>query len=159
VLTKTSKYCLQALILIASLNQKECVLSKQISGALSIPKDYLNKVLRILVKEKFLTSVKGPQGGFSLARHPEDITLYEVIRAIDGLEYFDTCMIQPIVCDETKECALHRYWRKTINQLRGVLDSVTIADLAAEVKNGKQVLNFDNEYCLLEKFKEQIGIN
>ena len=53
MLTKTSKYCLQALILIASLNQKECVLSKQISGALSIPKDYLNKVLRILVKEKF----------------------------------------------------------------------------------------------------------
>jgi Rrf2 family transcriptional regulator, iron-sulfur cluster assembly transcription factor len=158
VLTKTSKYCLQALILIASLNQKECVLSKQIAGALSIPKDYLNKVLRILVKEKYLTSIKGPQGGFSLARNADDITLYEVIRAIDGIEFFCTCIIQPVVCDENKPCALHQHWRKTISQIRAILDSVTIADLANEVKNGKQVLHFDDDYFLLEKFKEQIGI-
>jgi len=158
VLSKTSKYCLQALILIASLDQKESVLAKQIAGALSMPKDYLNKVLRILVKEKFLTSLKGPQGGFSLARPSHDITIYDIITAIDGTEFFDSCIIRPDICDENNPCALHDYWRRILSQIRTVLDSVTLADLVKELKCGKRVLNFDDDYFLLEKFKQQIGI-
>jgi Rrf2 family transcriptional regulator, iron-sulfur cluster assembly transcription factor len=158
VLSKTSKYCLQALILIASLDQKECVLAKQIAGSLSIPKEYLNKVLRLLVKEKFLVSLKGPQGGFSLARPSHDITVYEIITVIDGTEFFDSCIIQPVVCDENNPCALHDYWHRILRQIRTVLDNVTLADLVKELKGGKRVLNFDDDYFLLEKFKQQIGI-
>lgn len=158
MLSKTSKYCLQALILIASLDQKESVLAKQISSALSMPKDYLNKVLRILVKQKFLCSLKGPQGGFSLARPAHDITVYEIITSIDGTDFFETCIIRPDVCDENKPCALHDYWRKILSQFRTVLDTVTLSDLVKELKCGKRVLNFDDDYFLLEKFKRQIGI-
>jgi Rrf2 family transcriptional regulator, iron-sulfur cluster assembly transcription factor len=158
VLSKTSKYCLQALILIASLDQKECVLAKQIAGSLSIPKEYLNKVLRLLVKEKFLVSLKGPQGGFSLARPSHDITVYEIITVIDGTEFFDSCIIQPVTCDENKPCALHDYWHRILRQIRTVLDNVTLADLVKELKSGKRVLNFHDDYFLLEKFKQQIGI-
>jgi Rrf2 family transcriptional regulator, iron-sulfur cluster assembly transcription factor len=158
VLSKTSKYCIQALILIASFEQNKYVLSKQIANALSMPKEYMHKVLRVMVNEKLLISLKGPQGGFTLARSAHDITVYEIITAIDGTEFFETCIIRPDVCDDNNPCALHDYWKKILHQFRTVLDSVTLADLVNELKCGKRVLNFDDDYFLLEKFKKQIGI-
>ncbi len=118
----------------------------------------MNKALRVLVNEKFLISLKGPQGGFTLARSAHDITVYEIITAIDGTQFFETCIIRPDVCDDNYPCALHDYWKKILHQFRTVLDSVTLADLVKELKCGKRVLNFDDDYFLLEKFKQQIGI-
>jgi Rrf2 family protein len=158
VLSKTSKYAFQALILIASVGENEYILSKQIASALSIPKEYLNKVMQLLVRMKYVKSLKGPQGGFRLARHPREITIYDVLQSIEGTDFFQTCLLRAGICDERNPCALHFYWQKTLGQIRGVLDRVTLDELVKEVKEGKRVLQFADNVFLIQDFKKQIGI-
>jgi len=158
VLSKTSKYALQALILIASVGKNEYILSKQIASALSIPKEYLNKVMRLLVQMKYVKSLKGPQGGFRLARDPREITIYDVLQSIDGTDFFQMCLLRAGTCDERNPCALHHYWQKILGQIRAVLDRVTLDELVKEVKEGKRVLQFTDNVFLIQDFKKQIGI-
>jgi Rrf2 family transcriptional regulator, iron-sulfur cluster assembly transcription factor len=149
---------MQALILIASLKKNEYVLAKQISAALGIPHDYLNKVMQILVKEKFVKSLKGPQGGFSLARNPQDITIYDIMKVIDGTDFFNDCILRTKLCNHDDPCALHEYWQKILGQMRTILDRVTLYDLVQELKEGREVLQFADNIFLIKSFKEQIGI-
>jgi Rrf2 family transcriptional regulator, iron-sulfur cluster assembly transcription factor len=149
---------MQALILIASLEKNEYVLAKQISAVLSIPRDYLNKVMQILVKEKFVKSLKGPQGGFCLAREPQDITIYDIMKAIDGTDFFNNCLLRAALCDAEDPCALHDYWQKVLGQIRSILDRVTLHDLVQELKEGREVLQFADNIFLIKSLKDQIGI-
>lgn len=158
MITRTCKYALQALILIASASRNEYLLAKQISSALNIPKEYLNKVLRILVEEKFVKSLKGPQGGFCLARDPREITMYDVVKAIEGTDFLQACILRAGKCDERNPCALHLYWSKIMSQMRAVLDRVTLHELVNEMKAGNRVLQFVDNIFLIEDFKRQIGI-
>jgi len=165
VLSKTCKYGIQSLILLASIKKSadsqidEYVLGKQLASALSIPKEYIHKVLHNLVNKKLVISMKGPQGGFRLARAPADITLFDIVKAIDGTAAFETCVIRTQKCDEDNPCGLHHYWRKNLTQARTLLDQITIDELADEVRKGKRVLEFCTEDFGLKELKKQFGIN
>jgi Rrf2 family protein len=147
------------MIFIASLNTDEPVLAKQIAGALSIPREFLNKVMQRLVKAGFLVSVKGPGGGFLLAKDPKDITVFDIVKAIDGVEWFDSCLLRVGQCDEGNPCVVHEFWVKIRNQVRAILDHESLADLVKELRNGKRVLQFAEDFILLKKIKTQMGIN
>ena len=147
------------MIFIASLNTEEPVLAKQIAGALSIPREFLNKVMQRLVKAGFLVSVKGPGGGFLLAKDPKDITVFDIVKAIDGVEWFDSCLLRVGRCDEANPCVEHEFWVKIRNQVRAILDHESLADLVKELRNGKRVLQFAEDFILLKKIKTQMGIN
>lgn len=147
------------MIFIASLNTDEPILAKQIAGALSIPREFLNKVMQRLVKAGFLVSVKGPGGGFLLAKDPKDITIFDIVKAIDGVEWFDSCLLKVGRCDEENPCAMHEFWIKIRNQVRAILDHESLADLVKELRNGKRVLQFAEDFILLKKIKTQMGIN
>ena len=144
--------------MITSLNKKEPVLAKQISGALNIPREFLNKVMQTLVKKGFLRSIKGPAGGFVLAKDPSDITLYDIIKAIDGTDVFDHCILRVGKCDEKNPCVLHDEWLKLRAQLRAMFDRESLDVLVEDLKSGKRVLQFSEDFILLKKFKTQIGI-
>lgn len=146
------------MIFIASLNSQEPVLAKQIAGALSIPKEFLNKVLQVLVKAGFLISVRGPGGGFVLAKDPKDITILDIVKEIDGMEWFESCILRVSPCDLENPCALHDYWLKMRNQIRAMLDHESLANLVKDLRNGKRVLQFSEDFILLKKFKIQMGI-
>jgi Rrf2 family protein len=158
MLSKTCKYAVQALIFIASLKTDEPVLAKQIAGALSIPREFLNKVMQLLVRAGFLISIKGPSGGFQLARDSGDITIYDIVKAIDGTEFLDNCILQAGKCDEENPCALHNCWLKVRAQIRAMLDHESLDMLVKDLKNGKRVLQFADDFILLSKIKTQIGI-
>jgi Rrf2 family iron-sulfur cluster assembly transcriptional regulator len=147
------------MIFIASLNTEEPILAKQIAGALSIPREFLNKVMQILVKAGFLHSIKGPAGGFVLAKDPKEITIFDIIKAIDGTDWFDTCILRVGPCDSQNPCALHDYWVKIKNQIRALLDHESLADLVKDMRNGKRVLQFAEDFILLKKIKTQMGLN
>ncbi len=147
------------MIFIASLNSQEPVLAKQIAGALSIPKEFLNKVMQLLVKAGFLISVRGPGGGFVLAKDPKDITIFDIVKEIDGMEWFDSCILRVGPCDTENPCALHDYWLKIRNQIRAILDHESLANLVKDLRNGKRVLQFSEDFILLKKIKTQMGLN
>jgi Rrf2 family protein len=83
-LTRASSYALHALAYMAQLKTNKPVASHKIAEERGIPERFLLKVLKPLVTVRVLESVKGPNGGYRLARPLNDVTLLEVIEAVEN---------------------------------------------------------------------------
>src|SRR5207244_6525546 len=83
-LTRASSYAIHALVFMAAQQQNKPVASHHIAKARGIPERFLLKVLKPLVSARVLHSIKGPNGGYRLARTAHDISMLEVIEAVDG---------------------------------------------------------------------------
>lgn len=83
-LTRASSYAIQALAYMGAQKHNRPVASHHIAQARGIPERFLLKVLKPLVSARVLQSIKGPNGGYRLAKTPHDISLLEVLEAVDG---------------------------------------------------------------------------
>ena len=84
-LTRASSYALHAVAYMATQKEKDKpVASHHIAQARGIPERFLLKVLKPLVSARVLLSIKGPNGGYRLARKADDITMLEILEAVDG---------------------------------------------------------------------------
>jgi Rrf2 family protein len=84
-LTRASSYALHAVAYMATQKQQDKpVASHHIAQARGIPERFLLKVLKPLVSARVLLSIKGPNGGYRLARKPDEITMLEILEAVDG---------------------------------------------------------------------------
>jgi Rrf2 family protein len=83
-LTRASSYALHAVSFMAAQKNNAAVASHHIARARGIPERFLLKVLKPLVSAQILLSIKGPNGGYRLARPANDVTMLEVVEAVDG---------------------------------------------------------------------------
>src|ERR1700722_12002191 len=83
-LTRASSYALHAVVHMAAQKKNEPIASHTIAHARGIPDRFLLKVLKPLVSHQVLLSVKGPNGGYRLAKPPNEITMLEIVEAVDG---------------------------------------------------------------------------
>jgi len=139
MLSATCKYGIRAVIYIAAKpEQKSHTGLKEIADKLKIPQPYLAKILQILSKKKILHSSKGPHGGFNLLVPAADLTLMDIIDAIDGRDFFDSCYITGEKCnfDEPDRglCILHNDLRKEKLRLEMFFSSKSIEACAAQLK-------------------------
>lgn len=94
MLSNTCKYALRALIYLAKYSKDDNRIGiKKISEDLGISSPFLGKILQNLVKQKLLVSTKGPNGGFSLSKKPDNISLWDIVINVDGEDYFTNCLI------------------------------------------------------------------
>jgi Rrf2 family protein len=112
MLSNSCRYGIRAVIYLASrYPEKNNIGIKEISGDLELPTPFLAKILQQLAKHKILNSVKGPNGGFSLLKKPESITMMDIIKIIDGEDLFKNCIIHDGSCAEVKRakktCPVH----------------------------------------------------
>ncbi len=141
MLSKTCKYAVRAAIyLTVNSGDKKKTGIKVIAKELDIPSPFLGKILQTLVKYKILSSAKGPYGGFGLAKNADDITLYDIVVAIDGTDLFRQCLISTRTCFENrKQCALHSRYKKISREIRHLFKSYSLQDLATEIKNDEKM--------------------
>ncbi len=114
---------------------------KQIATEQNIPKHFLSKILQELVRNNLLISMKGPTGGFRLSRKPEDITLIEVIDAIDGLGVFTKCGIGFKQCNDSNPCPIHEEYKKVRNQVEELFSTKTLLELTEDVRRGDSIIS------------------
>lgn len=139
MLSNTCKYALRA-VLYLSVNEQEGqkIGIKRISKDLDIPTPFLGKILQSLAKHKLLSSTKGPNGGFSLGRKPEDILLMDIVQIIDGMDTFHKCVIGVKYCSEQiNPCALHSRYAELGEEIRKIFEKETIEQLTIDIKAGK----------------------
>lgn len=119
--------------------------ARQIADRLAASRAHLSKVLQRLAKAGLVTSVRGPRGGFSLARPAEEMTLLEVYEAIDGTLEDSTCLLGAPVCsgdscllgDLVETVNLHVRVRLAGTRLRDVADHLTIAHPGSGERRGR----------------------
>lgn len=145
MLSATCKYGIRAVIFIASRpDQKINTGLKQISEELKIPQPYLAKILQVLSRKKILHSAKGPHGGFYLLIPAAKLTLMDIIEAIDGGDFFDSCYVTGERCSFDQPgkgvCILHNDLRKEKDHLAKFFRSKTIGDLVNQVIRNPEIV-------------------
>jgi Rrf2 family protein len=138
MLSATCKYGIRAVIFIASRPDPKINTGlKQISEELRIPRPYLAKILQTLSRKKILHSSKGPHGGFYLLVPAGKLTLMNIIEAIDGGDFFDSCYVTGEKCSfdqpDKGVCILHDELRKEKDNLAKFFSSKTIEELVSQV--------------------------
>jgi Rrf2 family protein len=131
-LTKKADYGLISLKHLALRPDRGASSAKEMSEAYRIPLPILAKVLQRMVKEGFLLSEQGTNGGYRLARDPATITTLEVIRAIDGPIILTSCFTDHGDCDLSDNCTVREPLRKVHEGILRLLDGITISDLTDE---------------------------
>jgi Rrf2 family transcriptional regulator, iron-sulfur cluster assembly transcription factor len=129
-ISRKADYAIRCVLLLSGSKQELYPLEK-ISSRLDLPKPFLAKVLQILSKAKIVASSRGVNGGFCLARNPACISLFDVIEAIDGAIFFNTCAIASDACKQSNSCSVHPIWFELRNIVTDKLSSITFDALIA----------------------------
>ena len=135
-LSKTCIYGIRAVLFTASYGGKEYVPIRRIAEGLGISFHFLTKILQILTQKGIMNSYRGPKGGIILARPAAEISLAEIVVAIDGDDIFQECILGLPGCSDQNPCPLHDDWRMHRMNLKKMLQQTTVAKLAVKVASG-----------------------
>jgi Rrf2 family transcriptional regulator, nitric oxide-sensitive transcriptional repressor len=125
--SQTSEYALRVIVYLASLGGKPATIP-QIADATRTPEGYLAKVLRGLALAELVRSQRGPQGGSVLARPAEQITVYDVIQAVDPIRRITTCPLN-IRGHGIRLCPLHRRLDQAMGLVEDAFRATPISEL------------------------------
>jgi Rrf2 family protein len=134
IFSRQCEYALQAVTYLALNRQGEMTSIKDISTRLGIPYHFLAKILQDLSRKGLLASLKGPTGGFTLGVPAEEITLFHIVEAIDGIDFTKKCVMGFPECSGTNPCAVHEIWGELREGIITMLIGRNIADLAEEMR-------------------------
>lgn len=132
-LSTKGRYGLRALIDLAQYGEQEAVSIQSISARQQISDSYLEQLVRKLKKAGLVTSVRGAQGGYRLARPAEEISVGDVLRALEG-------SIEAVSCQEGENpscvgknlCVARFVWQKVNKSIQETVDSIMISQLVEE---------------------------
>jgi Rrf2 family protein len=132
-LSAQEEYGLRCLLRVASAQEGESLTISEIGRAEALSIAYVAKLMRILRQRKFVKSVRGHTGGYTLARSPENIPVGEVMAALGGR------LFEPGFCDQfsglrqmcthSVDCSIRSLWRAVQSAVDSVLAGITLRDL------------------------------
>ncbi|WP_271629233.1 RrF2 family transcriptional regulator [Caldicellulosiruptor sp. DIB 104C] len=129
-LTQASDYALR-IVLHLSKKKGMVVEADTISEEEKIPKRFLLKICRDLIKAGIIESARGKNGGYVLAKNPEDITMKDVILAVEGTLALNRCQIDPSACSKraTGYCAVHKAFSSVMETVAKEFEKYNFAEL------------------------------
>jgi Rrf2 family protein len=141
--SKSCEYALQGVIYIALHSQGgKNVGLKEIAESQEIPLHFLSKILQLMVKHNILTSIKGPNGGFSLKKNPDKLYLTEIVEITDGTGIFDRCGIGLKDCSDKTPCPIHFDYKVVKEKIRDLLQTKSLSALIQDIESGKSIVAF-----------------
>ena len=114
-------------------NQKKVQLD-EMAEVLNVPRHFLGKVMKRMVKEGVLSSMKGPYGGFFLNENTMTTPLHKIIEITGESEAFSVCTLKLSKCSSNNPCPLHKKMEEVRNECRTILSTTNIGDLLSKEK-------------------------
>lgn len=134
-LSTKSRYAMRAMMFLAAREQEgPQPLSRIVESGL--PGDYLEQLLGRLRKQGLVRSVRGKQGGYLLARPAQDITLLQVIDAVEGIHRMNLCDCDALTCSRQAWCGLQDAWDKVTEGLQDMMASYNLRDMLNQPGQG-----------------------
>lgn len=130
-LTQSGDYAVRAVLMIARRGEARLLKSREIAEEMDIPGQYAPQVLALLVRVGILDATSGPAGGYRLRKPACDLSLLEVIRAVEGPLERERCVLAGGPCDWEAVCPLHPTWHEIEESVIRQLASTTFEQLAA----------------------------
>lgn len=145
IFSRASEYAIQAMLYLAkrwldedkskdasSRIRHRYIQTKEIADAHNMPYYFLAKLVQDLTHAGLVTSTKGPGGGIRLARDPNEITVLDVARSVDNLQYVTDCVIGYEKCSPDHPCPLHYDWEKIRQRIFDIIRDKTLAELVKD---------------------------
>jgi Rrf2 family transcriptional regulator, nitric oxide-sensitive transcriptional repressor len=142
VLSQTVEYALRAAVHLA-MQSPEGRTTDQIAGATRVPRAYLSKVLQSLTKAGIVQSQRGLGGGMSLARAPQEITILDVVNAVEPLQRIKTCPLG-LAAHGVQLCPLHARLDRALETVEQAFGETTLAEVLAEPTQSVPLCPFPN---------------
>ncbi|MCI5954470.1 MAG: Rrf2 family transcriptional regulator [Lachnospiraceae bacterium] len=136
------RYAVRVMLDLALNNTGECIKVKDIAARQGISEKYLEQIIAVLNKAGYVKSVRGAQGGYRIAKKPEDYTVGMILRLTEGSMAPVSCLEEGAPeCERCDTCETLEVWKDLYAAINGVIDNVTIADLVERRK--RRTENFD----------------
>ena len=143
-LTNAADYAIRSMLYIASLPEDRVVLRSEVADAQNVPSSFLAKILRELSRAGLLRSSRGVHGGFALARPASEISLLDVVEAIEGPMALTACIPDPDNCEYSANCPANAVWVNVQEKIAEALGSANLEMLvSARRRNGRVELHID----------------
>jgi len=128
-LSTRSRYGTRMMLDLAQRYDQGPVQIGEVSKRENISVKYLEQLIIPLKKANFIKSVRGPKGGHMLAKPPEEITVGEIVRILEGEINLSSCIEHPEVCDRTTRCLTRGVWEEATKAMYDKLNSVTLSKM------------------------------
>jgi len=128
-ITKAADYGLRAMYRLGQTPREHSALIGDIAKEMNIPAQFLHKVMPRLVKAGLVRSRRGARGGYRLAKDPADISLLDIIQAIDGPIFINRCLFDKDDCSMDAECHIRPVFVEAQSALRRVLRQHCLQDV------------------------------
>jgi Rrf2 family nitric oxide-sensitive transcriptional repressor len=128
--SQTVEYALRAVVHLA-IHSPKPQKTQDIAAATQVPSAYLSKVLQGLREKEIVHLQRGIGGGVSLTRIPEQITILDVVNAVDPIQRITHCPLQ-LKSHGVRLCALHRRMDDALSRMEAAFSSTTLAELLRE---------------------------
>lgn len=138
------RYAVKVMLDLALNNTGECIKVKDIAARQNISEKYLEQIIAILNKAGYVNSVRGAQGGYRIAKSPEEYTIGMILRLTEGSMAPVTCLDEGTECEQCDTCETLEVWKELYDAINNVIDNVTIADLVSK----RQQRDGSLDYCI-----------
>ena len=127
----SAAYAVRALTWLACQPKDSRWLANVVATQEGIPLPYLSKVLGVLKSQGLVSSIRGPNGGYTLTQAPDTITLLMISEMFDTEKKLSSCVLAYGECGKTTQCPFEQLWENLRSVVRNLLESTTIGTLAS----------------------------
>ena len=137
LIRKDTEYAMRALVYLALNGKEKFVTAKALALHRNLPEDFAYKIMRKLTRSGITTCQMGQHGGFKLARSPDEITLLQVLSAIQGPVLIKKCCLDSDTCPEKSSCEFLPQLKDLQSSLVTSLESITLAGILKQESSRK----------------------
>lgn len=135
LLSQGAQYAISAVIALSRQPEGMTVSAAELAKPLNCPAAYLSQILSKLKPAGILKSQRGLGGGVYLARTPGEISLMEVIDAVDGSDFFTSCFLGIEGCGHIEPCPFHEFWSEERTKIQNWLKRTTFDEVDKSMSN------------------------
>jgi Rrf2 family protein len=129
IITRATEYSIRAVLYMAKRHPVPVVSKQEICEAEGISPAFLTKILQPLIRSGLVRSKRGVSGGFALARDPGQITLLDVMWAVEEPLALNVCLLEGHSCDRQTGCPIHALWAEAKERIEEIFSRESLADL------------------------------
>jgi Rrf2 family iron-sulfur cluster assembly transcriptional regulator len=133
-LTRGGEYGIRGVLYLSKQEDGKVSMLSAIAKAQDVPPRFLAKIFQALAKAGVVKSHRGAKGGFSLGRPAAEITIKDVIEAVEGPMFLNICLVAPGECDRDHVCPMHAVWQEAQEKMMEVLGRTNFEEMAKAEK-------------------------
>ncbi|WP_022854320.1 RrF2 family transcriptional regulator [Thermodesulfatator atlanticus] len=132
-ISRATDYGIRLVVYLAEKSPK-IVPRSEVAKEMEVPAEFLAKIAQHLARAGLIEIKQGRGGGYKLKRNPKEITLLEIVEALEGEICLNVCVENPDACNFSSRCKVHLVWEAARDGLRRLLGSIPVAELVFKTK-------------------------